>query len=169
MKTRIILCGHSASGKDFLSNTFVKRNFQRSISYTTRPIRENEIEGEDYHFISVEEFQDKESQNFWYEFVQFNGWYYGTSNAQIHEDDIFIMTPSGISKLKPEDRLNSMIIFLDIPEDIRRKRIEARSQPGDSIERRLKADAEDFKDFKDFDLKINSADLADLMFNTETN
>jgi guanylate kinase len=159
----IILCGPAASGKDSLKDTFIKRGFKHAVSYTTRPPRKNEIHGRDYYFLTVEEFQDKESQGYWYEFVKFNGWYYGTSKEQMVKCDTFIMTPSGISKLKPEDRKNAFIIYMDIPEEIRRQRLEKRVIPGDSLERRMQADKKDFDNFKDFDIRIKSSELSDFM------
>jgi dephospho-CoA kinase len=79
--------------------------------------------------------------------------------------DTFIMTPSGIKKLHPSDRKNSFIIFMDIPEEIRRERLKIRVMPGDSLERRIEADKKDFEDFIDFDLKITSSELSEFIQN----
>ena len=87
--------------------------------------------------------------SFWYEYISFNGWYYGTSKIQFRNDDIFILTPKGISNLLPIDRKESLIIFLDIDENIRKERLFKRGDV-DKVERRLKADEEDFKNFTNF-------------------
>ena len=63
------------------------------------------------------------------------------------------MTPSGIAKLLPEDRSESLIVYLDIDEETRRSRLLGR-RDADSVERRLKADDEDFENFNDFDHRI---------------
>ena len=63
------------------------------------------------------------------------------------------MTPSGIAKLLPEDRKESLIVYLDIDEETRRLRLLGR-RDADSVERRLKADDEDFENFNDFDHRI---------------
>ena len=90
-----------------------------------------------------------------YEWVPFNGWYYGTSNEQWYvTDDVFIMTPKGIGHIKTEDRSTSFIIFLDMPIEVRRERLGNRNMPGDSMERRIEADEADFVGFEDFDIKI---------------
>lgn len=151
---RIILCGKAASGKDYARKLFEGRNFKYATSYTSRPKRKGEVEGKDYHFMSTEDFEYMASIDYFYEYVKFNGWYYGTSIEQFYEDDVFIMTPSGISKLHPKDRANSFIIYFDTPYDLRKERLEKRKDM-DSPERRLKTDEEDFKDFTDYDLKIN--------------
>lgn len=155
-KSRIILCGKAASGKDHLRKILEGRGFNYGVSYTTRTPREGEIDGKDYFFLEENEFQDLIESNFFYEYVSFNGWNYGTSREQWFEtDDIFIMTPSGISKLHAADRKSSFIIYIDIPTEVRRKRLEQRKDNADSIDRRLQADEDDFKGFTDFDIKIN--------------
>jgi dephospho-CoA kinase len=63
------------------------------------------------------------------------------------------MTPSGVEKLRPEDREDSHIIYLDIPEEIRRLRLLSR-RDADDVERRLAADQADFLNFADYDEQI---------------
>jgi dephospho-CoA kinase len=48
------------------------------------------------------------------------------------------------------------VIYIDIDEDIRRQRLEQRNDNNDSIERRISADAEQFRNFSDFDCKITN-------------
>ena len=154
-KSRIVLCGKAASGKDHLRQILEGRGFSYGISYTTRPPRDNEVDGRDYYFIDESEFQSLIDEKFFYEHVSFNGWLYGTSREQWYEtDDVFIMTPSGINKIKIEDRKSTFIIYIDIPIEVRRERLSKRSD-ADSVDRRLQADENDFKNFTDFDIRIN--------------
>jgi guanylate kinase len=154
-KSRIILCGKAASGKDHMRKVLESRGFRYGVSYTTRPPREGEVHGKDYFFLSKEEFEGLIDEGFFYEWVPFNGWYYGTSNEQWYvTDDVFIMTPKGIGHIKTEDRSTSFIIFLDMPIEVRRERLGNRNMPGDSMERRIEADEADFVGFEDFDIKI---------------
>ncbi len=159
-KSRIILCGKAASGKDHLRKILEGRGFNYGVSYTTRPPRKGEIDGKDYYFLEVNEFQDLIEQKFFYEHVTFNGWYYGTSREQwFTTDDVFIMTPSGIGKLHAADRKNSFIIYIDIPVEIRRERLSSRNDNADSIERRILADENDFEKFTDFDIRITDSNF----------
>ena len=154
-KSRIILCGKAASGKDHLRKTLEGRGFRYGVSYTTRPPRKGEIDGKDYFFLEENEFQALIEQGFFYEHVAFNEWNYGTSKEQwFVNDDVFIMTPTGISKLHAADRKSSFIIYIDIPTEIRRERLIERNDNADSIERRLEADDRDFQNFTDYDIKI---------------
>jgi guanylate kinase len=153
-KSRIILCGKAASGKDHLRKILEGRGYRYGVSYTTRPPRDGEVDGRDYYFLEDNEFQTMVEQKFFYEHVSFNGWNYGTSNSQFHlTDDVFIMTPSGISKLHAADRKNSFIIYIDIALDIRKERLALRSD-ADTVERRLEADENDFANFTDFDIRL---------------
>jgi guanylate kinase len=152
---RIILVGKAASGKDHARQLLQSRGMKYGVSYTTRPPRTGEVEGKDYFFLSVEEFEKKIEKGEFYEHVTFNGWYYGTTVEQMKNDDVFIMTPYGISKLKPEDRKNSFIIFFDIPYEIRKERLAQRSD-ADTVDRRLEADENDFREFSDFDIRITN-------------
>ncbi len=156
---RIILVGKAASGKDNLRKRFESRGFKYAVSYTTRPPREGEIDGKDYIFLTDEEAKVLIESGFFYEYVIFNGWVYGTSVTQFHTDDLFIMTPAGISHIKPEDRVSSFIIYIDIYLFIRKKRLADRMMPGDSMDRRIEADELDFMGFNDYDLRITNEDF----------
>ena len=156
---RIVLVGKAASGKDYLRKKYESRGFKYAVSYTTRPPREGEIDGKDYFFISEEDADKLEKSGFFYESVRFNGWLYGTSVEQFYMDDLFIMTPAGISHIKPEDRLNSFIIYTDIDMSIRKTRLVNRNMPGDTMKRRIMADELDFADFTDYDLRITNEDF----------
>jgi len=153
----VILIGKSAAGKDHMRKVLEDRGFTYGISYTTRPPRANEIEGKDYFFMSNKEFQARINDNFWYEYVEFNGWFYGTSNEQFKKTcNLFIMTPEGVSKIKSEDRLTCTVIYLDIPLGIRESRLYERGDVNDKIQRRIDSDELDFSKFNDYDIVINN-------------
>ena len=156
---RIVLVARAASGKDFLRNRFVERGFKPSISVTTRPPRPGEVDGKDYYFITDQQADELLAKDEFYEYVKFNSWLYGTTKSQFFTDDLFIMTPAGISKIRPEDRKDCFIIYLDIPWEVRKRRLEERAMPGDTVERRMIADDEDFKNFTDYDMRITNPDF----------
>jgi len=158
---KIVVLGAGGSGKDFFVKKLINKGAIKSISYTTRPIRDGEVNGEDYHFISVEEFKEKIEQNFWYEWDLFrpdDQWYYGSSNDDIDKCDLFIKTPSGVKSMKEDLRFKCNVIYLNIEESIRKERLEKRSDI-DSVERRISTDKEAFKDFKDYDIVIKNFDF----------
>ena len=155
MKKRIIIVGPAASGKDFLRQKFKERGFTLDVSYTTRPPREGEIDGVDYNFISEREFIDKFYD--FYEQAQHGPYFYGTGQFEWDTRDVFIMETHGISEIIPEDRKNCFIIYLNPPRIVRQQRLrELRGWDNETIAHRTQMDNEKFKDFKDFDIKIDN-------------
>jgi guanylate kinase len=155
---RIVLVGRAASGKDHMRKMLEEKGFKYAVSYTTRPPRTGEVNGKDYFFLSVEEFERMIQNDEFYEYVSFNNWYYGTTKEQFYNDDVFIMTPHGISHVKPQDRKDTFIMFLDMKLGVRQRRLLQRSD-ADSVERRLAADDKDFTDFKNYDIRITNHDF----------
>jgi guanylate kinase len=159
MKKRLIIIGKGGSGKDHLRKMLVEQGFRYCISHTTRPMREEEENGKDYWFIQSSELPSMAEE--FYEGVYFNHWFYGTSMEEFNKSNLFIMTPGGIKKLSTKDREESIVLYLNIDEDTRRKRLESR-RDADDVKRRLEADFRDFLDFSDFDLEITDPNFTDI-------
>jgi guanylate kinase len=155
---RLIIVGKGGSGKDYLVRLLKNTGYRYCVSHTSRPRRTNEVDGIDYYFIEKNLATEMIQKDLFYEYVEFNGWFYGTSIEEFNSANLFIMTPSGISKLKKDDRKNSFIIFLDIDEGILRSRLMLRND-ADKIDRRIEADKKDFYEFTDFDLKVVNPDF----------
>ncbi len=157
MVTRIVLCGKAASGKDYMRRIYEAKGFVYAVSYTSRPPRPGEVEGRDYHFLSREEFERRAAAGFFYEHVEFNGWLYGTSVEQWDSPfGLYIMTPSGIARIRPEDRPSTLITFLDVSEEVRAERLKKRGDGNDPADRRLESDRRTFEGFTDYDIRITS-------------
>jgi guanylate kinase len=156
MKKRVILVGKSAAGKDYarkICQQWLGLTYQ--VSYTTRPPRDEEQNGLDYFFVTETEFKDMIKQDLWFEYVVFNGWYYGTTCDQFDTpNSVFIMTPAGLSHLSEHDRAESLVLYFDIPLEYRQNRMYERGGNADSVERRLEADHFDFLGFEDYDTVI---------------
>ena len=83
----LVLSGPSGAGKSSLINKIKEEigDYYFSISTTTRPKREGEIEGVHYHFVTEEEFKkDIEKDNF-LEYAIVHGNYYGTSITPVKQ------------------------------------------------------------------------------------
>ena len=82
----VILTGASSVGKGkirdlLLADEDLKLFF--SISETTRPRKENEVDGKDYYFVSYKQFAESVKNKELLEYTEFNGYYYGTPKAQV--------------------------------------------------------------------------------------
>ncbi len=76
-----IISAPSGAGKTTLRQAALKRlpDMLYSVSYTTRPPRPGEVDGRDYAFISLMEFEKGIGAGRWAEWAQVHGNYYGTS------------------------------------------------------------------------------------------
>lgn len=151
----LILVGHGGSGKDHFRKVLEKRGHLFAVTHTSRPKRDGEVDGVDCHFVEPGYFRELINQKQMQEWDVFNGWYYGTTKFTWEYANVFIMTPRGIAQLSPIDREKSTVIFIDIPQDIRRKRMEKRKN-ADDVGRRLVADTQDFAHFKNYDIRITN-------------
>jgi len=158
--SKYIIVGPGASGKDWLMKRMIKLGLHPMKQYTTREIREYET-GDEYHFVSDEVFKDMDDRA---KFISVNfyriGWY-GVSYDELINSDVAILSPANVKDVFttfPDLRNRFTIIYLDIPEDIRRKRLAKRytNKVGDDNEIRLKNDARDFKDFSIWDIRLDS-------------
>ena len=89
MKNLFAISGPSGTGKTTLCRGLQKKlpEVSFSVSCTTRKKRFNEIDGQDYHFISIEEFTENISNNKFIEYETVHGDYYGTLKKTV-EDSI---------------------------------------------------------------------------------
>jgi guanylate kinase len=160
---KIILVGKSGSGKDFLLRGLVKMGLKYQPKITTRPIRKSEKQGVEYIFESNEIFENllKSNQIKTHQHFLINDcdWFYAITNENFDNHQLFIMTPHEISCLTEEARKQCFVVYLDICEEVRRKRINRRNDNNDSVNRRIEADNQDFLGFSDYDLRITDPDF----------
>ena len=99
-----IYFGKSASGKDYFLKKLIRHKIQPIISYTTRPIRDNEINGIDYNFVTNEEFKNLIKNNKLMEYREYNTlvnnkpdiWYYGSPVLDLTKDYVGVFDINGI-------------------------------------------------------------------------
>lgn len=129
-----ILIGKSASGKDSVARELIENHqYEPFLSYTTRPMREGEIEGRDYHFISDEEFDDKFLKDQFLETRSYqvieNGkasvWKYATPKQELEENRkyIRIVDVEGCrSLLNHYGREKCFVVYLEADDAVREQR-----------------------------------------------
>ena len=164
----VALFGQSAAGKDTIQNWIVSNipNTNKIVSCTTRPKRDCEKNGEDYFFITEEEFGKKVLDETMLEATVFNNWFYGTSIESLQEDkvNIGIFNPAGIRCLLEDSRLKIVPIWIISKDKDRLLRSLLREENPDCEEiiRRFIVDKEEFSDI-DFSYSsiINNQDNID--------
>ena len=171
MKNILILCGKSASGKDTLKRYIVEAlelsgiEFNNVVNTTTRPPREGEVDGVNYHFCSAEEMTKKILNDEMAEAVLFNDWVYGTENKALSEDklNVGIFNLEGIEALRQNPNHNIFAVYLDVEDSVRLIRYLNREnmtkEKINEMFRRYKADEIDFADVDDLvDYKLTIED-----------
>jgi guanylate kinase len=81
----VIISGPSGVGKSTICNIVVERldNVYLSISTTTRPKAENEVDGKEYYFITREQFEAKIEEDAFLEHAEVFGNLYGTLKENV--------------------------------------------------------------------------------------
>jgi len=154
----VLLSGVSGAGKDTIKKELMKRldNITSMPSYTDRSPRPGEVNGEVYHFITTEEFEEKIKQDEFYEYSVHHEHYYGTSkkvlNNKIKEGKIIVKdievngTENLLNLLK--DDIKIVTIFLRVPKDELRRRLENRIEKASIKEIELRLNRFDFEESK---------------------
>lgn len=83
--TLVLFSGPSGVGKDTVLEIVLNKDktLQKSVSCTTREIRENEVDGKDYYFISVPDFEQMIDNNEVLEYAKYGKNLYGTPKAPV--------------------------------------------------------------------------------------
>jgi len=122
------LIGMSSSGKSTIEKELEKKGLKRIISTTTRPIREGEKEGVDYHYAKKEDFLNSRDNRTLLENTTYRGWFYGIDTVYndfdlSKNDYVAVVNPNGFRQLLGtlgEDNIVSFYIHLDDKERLLR-------------------------------------------------
>lgn len=128
----IVLLGKSGSGKSTLVDSFVKRypEFRKVVTVTTRPIRDNEVNGVDYDFVTEDYFRKLYNSDCLCSVSNYRGWYYGFPTSEIKMNNISVLTPKGLREII-RDGYQPMSFLLDVDRETCLKSLINR---GDNIE-----------------------------------
>lgn len=180
----VILVGASGTGKDSVAKILKERyDYKTVISCTTRKPREEEIDGVDYHFISIEAFEEIMSTGGFVEVDKYSGdRYYGSSvvDYSMDCDCVKILTPNGVRQFVENYNVTDYyIVYLYSPLAVKCKRYIEREKKNFNIDmlielmRRSIADEEMFRGFENVaDLCIENdescklEEIADLIVKT---
>ena len=132
----VILSGVAGAGKDTIKKELIKRmeNVESLPSFTSRPIREGDIEGRTYHFVSRKEFKKMIENEEFYEYDIHHNQYYGTSRKLLNDKiksgkiivkDIDVNGTEHLKELLGNDT-KVVTIFLRVPKEELRHRLENR-------------------------------------------
>lgn len=152
--------GKSGSGKDFTANYLWNKapyKFHKVVSCTTRPPRDNEVDGKDYHFIDVGSFAGHVLDGTMLEATCYNeDWYYGTCVDYLNPNkiNVAVLNPEGVRRLSENYNVDLKVYYVRCANNKERLfRILTREENPDCYEvcRRYIADEDMFENIYDID------------------
>lgn len=165
----LILSGVAGSGKDTIKKELIKRmeNVESLPSYTSRPQRPGDINGQTYCFVTKEEFEKMLENDEFYEYDVHHNNYYGTSkkflNDKIASGKIIVkdIDVNGTEHLKGilKNDTKVVTVFLKVPKEELKRRLENRIDKPGPDEVKLRLNRFDYEESKiglyDYVLKNN--------------
>lgn len=159
----ILFSGPSGVGKDTVLDVVLNKDksLQKSVSLTTRNIRENETDGKDYYFISVPEFEKMIENGEVLEHAKYGSNLYGTPKGPVDKwlsegkNVILKIEVQGAKSIK-EMYPDSVGIFLLPPSmEVLESRLRSRgTEDEDDIKKRLEIARDEMRKSVDYDFFV---------------
>lgn len=164
----IVVSGFSGAGKGTLMNRLLKEydNYALSVSATTRKPRVGEVDGREYFFKSMEEFEKMIAEDALIEYARYVDNYYGTPKAYVEQkleegkDVILEIEIQGALKVKKKFP-NTLLLFVTPPDarTLKNRLVGRGTETMDVIESRMKRAKEEAKGIENYDYLIVNDDL----------
>lgn len=162
----IVLSGPSGVGKGTVRKAIFEEesiDFQYSISATTRQPRAGEVDGEDYFFVTREQFEEKINNGDMLEYAKYVSNYYGTPKSFIDETlasgrDVFLeIDVQGALQVKSK-MPEGIYIFLTLPDlaNLRDRLVGRGTDSADVIEKRVAAARDELKMMINYDYAVEN-------------
>ncbi len=166
----LLLSGPSGAGKSTLIQTILQhqKDVYFSISTTTRPRREGEVDGRDYYFVSKEEFEKDIEAGMFLEWAKVHDNYYGTSLRPVMQAldagklvlfDVDVQGFAAIRKSPLSSLLTSVFVTTPSKEELRRRLAARGTDSEEVIAKRLQNALEEMAYMKEYDYILINSDL----------
>ena len=170
-----IVAAPSGAGKSSLIGALIQRAqeghlfnlAQLSVSHTTRQPRDGEVDGEHYHFVSIDTFKSMIAKDAFYEHAQVFENYYGTSKAAISDKltqgidvilDIDWQGARQIKQVNPD--VVSIFILPPSKEELNTRLVSRGKDTSSVIESRMKQAQQEMSHYDEFDYVIVNDNFA---------
>lgn len=145
----VVITAPSGAGKSTIVKKLVaqRADLAFSISCTTRPKREAEVDGKDYYFISVEDFKQRIAKNDFIEYQEvYANQYYGTLKSEVEriwnnrKIALFDVDVKGADNIKKAYGNDALVIFIAPPDKdtLIRRLTNRNTESKDSLKKRIK-------------------------------
>jgi guanylate kinase len=165
----IVISAPSGCGKTTIAKAILEKHpaMLFSVSATTRPIRNGEVDKKDYFFLTKQEFEDRIRIGDLAEWEEIYGNYYGTLKSEIHRaldhgySMIFDVDVKGALSIRQHFPNDSILIFIKPPSmEVLKKRLENRkTENPETLKRRLDRMPMELEQGSQFDFQVVNDDL----------
>ena len=173
----IMIAAPSGCGKTTIAKAILQRHPQMlfSVSATTRPKRDAEVEGKDHFFLTKEEFQKRLQNDELAEWEEIYGNLYGTLKSEIQRAlnagktmlfDIDVKGALSIQKYFPDE---STLIFIKPPsiEELQRRLENRKTENAETVKRRMARAEMELAQAEKFDVQIVNDNLETAIANVD--
>ncbi len=163
----IVVSAPAGCGKGTILGEILKDDkFCYSVSATTRAPRPTEVDGVNYHFMTVEEFKDLADNNGMLEYAQFCDNYYGTPRKFVEEKlsegkDVILEIEVQGAMIVKKNFPDAMLVFILPPSvnELRRRLHKRGTETDEVIEKRVSKASGEIKMAKYYDYTLVNDDL----------
>ena len=165
----IILSSPSGAGKTTLVKKISKENnYKISISHTTREPRINEIDGEDYYFVSKNKFEELIKEDAFLEYAKVFKNLYGSTKKQVYKNldeghnVLFDIDWQGAQQIKNQKSKYKIVSFFILPpsKEVLYQRLISRGESNEEIiQLRMEQFDKDVLHWIDYDFVVVNEDL----------
>ncbi len=167
----VVLAAPSGGGKTTIARALVARWPERygfSVSATTRPPRQGERDGEDYFFLSKDEFRRRQAAGEFLEWAEYAGELYGTLEAEVDRLlgggrnvllDIEVQGAQQVRKRYPPPASRAVFILPPSAAELLRRLEGRRTESPSEMAKRLKTAIRELRQAEAFDHVIVNDDL----------
>ncbi|MDD2391772.1 MAG: guanylate kinase [Bacilli bacterium] len=173
----IVLSGPSGCGKSTISQEIMKdnKNIIESVSMTTRNIRQGEVDGKDYYFLSKEEFEKNIQDGKLLEYALYSDNYYGTPKDNVIQkinqglDVILVIEIQGALQVK--EKFKEAIFIFILPPSIKelKKRLDNRkTETNEQLFKRFQIMYKEINEIKKYNYVVINDILEDAVNNAKS-
>ena len=160
----VILTGKSGAGKTTVAKLLEEEHgFKRAVTCTTRPPREGEIDGVDYHFLSQEQFDEMEEKGMFAESAHTGLYSYGSLKESYLEDDsVIVLDPDGVrhvQECRDKEGYRVLTVYLGGDNKLLKNRLIKRGDDSEKVSKRLAEDDARFEGIEELcDLQFHQTE-----------